>query len=301
MNGLAFRLHLAAHTVRSKFKRLPVTVALLTSDRFAGRPLREDQLLLFALARLGVGAEIVSWRSQRDWARYRAVVFRSTWGYYDRLDEFHAFLDTLEAAGVTVINSLDLIRGTLSKQDQYEALEKAGLPRVESRFFASLAALDAAVRQAPGPQVVKPVVSASAAHTYRADRLTATERAQLQGLLDQGNRLILQDFIPAVEEGEVSLVFTGGEFSHAVRRFNHVFSGGGHEAQPCQAGEELVALGRRVAALYPDAVYARVDTVRHQGRDLVLEVELVEPDLFFVLLPGVKLVGRFAQAIKAKL
>jgi glutathione synthase/RimK-type ligase-like ATP-grasp enzyme len=115
-------------------------------------------------------------------------------------------------------------------------------------------------------------------------------------LLARKHTLMLQPYLPEVEaDGEWSLLYFDGEFSHAVRKRPKAGDfrvqekhGGGHErAEP---GPELVAQGRTVLAALPGlgfdtCLYARVDGVVSGGRLLLMELEVLEPQLFLAGAP----------------
>jgi hypothetical protein len=64
-----------------------VRIALVTGASMA-KPDPESHLLVAALARRGIVAELVPWDSAQAWASYRLVVVRTPWDYFARLDEF---------------------------------------------------------------------------------------------------------------------------------------------------------------------------------------------------------------------
>ena len=62
-------------------------IALVTGASMA-KPDPESHLLVAALARRGIAAELVPWDSAQAWASYRLVVVRTPWDYFARLQEF---------------------------------------------------------------------------------------------------------------------------------------------------------------------------------------------------------------------
>ena len=125
--------------------------------------------------------------------------------------------------------------------------------------------------------------------------------------------LMLQPFLPGIRaHGEWSLVFIGGRFSHAVlkRPAEHDFrvqeahGGSSVAAVPdveiMSAAERAVRAAARCTQLTPDDIlYARVDGVMHDGRFLLMELEAVEPALFFELAPdaAARMASRIALAL----
>jgi len=97
--------------------------------------------------------------------------------------------------------------------------------------------------------------------------------------------MIVQPFVPAIlERGEWSLVFLGGQFSHAVRkrarpgefRVQSEFGGTVHDDVPRPA---LVTWAESVVAhVPPPCCFARVDACEWEGAPVLME--LVDPELF---------------------
>ena len=123
--------------------------------------------------------------------------------------------------------------------------------------------------------------------------------AHLLALVAAGDTIV-QPYAPGVESGEVSLFFFGGELSHAVRKVPkpgdyrvQALHGGSEEVH--EATEAELDVARLAMGLAPDTlVYARIDLIDVQGQPTLMELELVEPDLFLRMAPGA--VVRFAVA-----
>ncbi|MFD0527228.1 hypothetical protein ACFQ1I_08140 [Kitasatospora arboriphila] len=114
---------------------------------------------------------------------------------------------------------------------------------------------------------------------------------------------MVQPYLPAVDgEGETSLVFIGGAFSHAVRR-GPMLSGpeGRFADEPRRPDADQLAVAERVLAAVPERaelLYARVDLVRGpEGTPLLIELELTEPRLFLQYEAGAP--ARLAAAVRA--
>lgn len=151
--------------------------------------------------------------------------------------------------------------------------------------------------------VVKPVISASAADT---GRFTATS-ARVQQLVDRLHRqdrtVMIQPYQSRIEsEGETSLVYLGGTFSHAVRKQALLTEHGEREPVVGDQGRSFISAtnatpeqhAAAAAALAvvpggaPGLSYARVDLVPDEhGRPILLELELTEPALSLEHAPAV--------------
>ena len=259
-------------------------------DRFFGNILRDDELLADALRELDLSAVRVDWsRPDIDWSRFRRAVFRTTWDYFHRFDEFTAWLDRVEGE-TQLCNEPSIIRWNIDKHYLAD-LEAKGIAIVPCRFVerGSEAPLPALLAEAGWAEaIVKPCVSGGARHTYRVNRGNAAELEPIVRQLLATESLILQPFQDDIlRNGEDTLMVLNGRFTHAVRkmakagdfRVQDDHGGTVHDHEPTQAQIELAE--RAMAACDPAPVYGRVDMVRdNEGRMAVMEVELVEPELW---------------------
>jgi hypothetical protein len=113
----------------------------------------------------------------------------------------------------------------------------------------------------------------------------------------------VQPFIDSVQsEGEYSLFFFGGEYSHAILKkpkqgdFRSQEEHGA-DILSVEAPAALVESAVNVLGVVsPQPVYVRADFVRGKGeRFLLMELELIEPALYFRTDPGSA--RRFANAL----
>lgn len=262
------------------------TIAFATSRDEAG--LTADDRLAFApLEELGCAVAPWIWDEGPPPAGLDLVVVRSCWDYHRRPAEFLAWIDAL--AGRRVANPPAVLRWNLDKR-YLAALADAGATIPRTIFLApgqevELAALLAAHEL--DEVVIKPAVSLSAHETWRSDpRQARAHQPRVDALLrDRG--VLVQSFVPEVlTEGELSLVFLGGEYSHAVRKRPRpgdfrvqVDHGGTREA--CEAPAWVVGRARAcLAAAGEPLLYARVDGVVAGGEFVVMELELIDPVLF---------------------
>jgi hypothetical protein len=255
----------------------------------------EESKLPELLAARGVQAEPVLWDDAKvDWTGFDAIVIRSTWDYFERFDEFRTWLDRMEQLAVPMWNPPALVRWNFDKRYLRE-LEGRGIRIVPTVFCeanqpANLAEI---LQQRDWTRaVIKPAVSGGA---YRTHRLQASEAADHQAELDSilsSSCALVQPFFPEIAtEGEWSLLFFDGVFSHAILktpapseyRIQPQFGGSAVRVSP---EPWMLEQARAVLAALPIApVYARIDGLR-RGRELFLmEAELIEPYLFLGAAP----------------
>jgi glutathione synthase/RimK-type ligase-like ATP-grasp enzyme len=266
----------------------------------------DDVHLASALARLGVEPVSCIWTDPEvEWAGFDAVLIRTTWDYFQRYGEFLRWLEELP---VPTINARPLLRWNSDKRYLLE-LAGRGVDVVPGRVApaAQLPELLGAMRGQD--LVVKPTVSGGAWNTLRG---TAGDPDFERGLaaLPSTHDYLVQAFVPEIaRDGEWSLLFFDGEFSHAVlKRAStgefRVQSQFGGSVEPVEPGAAMLASARQaldaVAALgHADHAYARVDGVVVGGRFRLMELEMIEPALFLAQRP--EAAGRFARMLRRRL
>ena len=265
-------------------------VALVTCAALPGL-YEDDRRLLVALRAAGHTAEPVVWEDPyQDWHAPRLCLIRSAWDYAFRRDAFVSWARTV-AAATTLWNSARLVEWNTHKQYLCD-LTQRGVPVVPTQVLLAGSRTDlGTLMQENGWRdvVLKAAVAQSGRYAMRV-RLENVERGQahLDRLLPFEDMLV-QPYMPAVTRGgELSIVFIDGEFTHAVRKMPaphdfrvHVDHGGSVTSVRLDA-RELAAAQAAVAAVGEPTLYARVDLVddEHQ-QPLVMELEVVEPELFF--------------------
>src|ERR1043166_3496668 len=104
----------------------------------------DDRLLIPALDALGLSAAPAVWDAPDvRWDEFRAVMVRSCWDYHHRLEEFLAWVDRLERAGVPLWNPPAVLRWN-SHKGYLRDLEACGVPIVPTRWLARGQAVDLA-------------------------------------------------------------------------------------------------------------------------------------------------------------
>ncbi|WP_338501750.1 hypothetical protein V6R86_02405 [Sphingomonas kaistensis] len=249
------------------------------------------------------GAEVVGvpWTEFADPVGFDLVLPLVTWGYHLRHAEWLAFLGRAEAEDWPMANPPQLLRWNSDKAYLAE-LGRQGLANVPTLEVDHLneAALAAAHGVLGTDQlVIKPPVSAAAWGTYR---LGPGEPVPAEV---HGSRMLVQPWLGSVtQEGEYSLIFFGGRFSHCVAKRPKA---GDFRVQPDHGGTTiacalpngaLTVAEAALAAAPTPTTYARVDLIRgNDGGLQLMELELIEPALFLHCVP--EATGRFAAAVLA--
>lgn len=275
-------------------------VAYLTGRTYRGRRLPEGetppaeslsrQLIQDAGRERGIAFEHAYWDDPELPARgFDAAVIRSCWDYTSRPTEFVETIENCERAGLRVFNPSHIVRWNARKTYLRElgpaAIETIWVDRADEHAVAkAFDALDAA------EVVVKPQVGAGSMDTVRLKR-NAWSEADLRA--GPRGAAMIQPYLRNIEtEGERSLFWFGGKFSHAIRKVPNAGSWYANipgetrffaEAPPAEA---LAAAESARERLRGDALYVRIDLVLgDDGKWRVIEIEAIEPFLFLDYAP----------------
>jgi hypothetical protein len=281
-----------------------VDVALV-SCRELPEPDPDAALLYQALASAGLDTELLAWDDPGvDWSRARLTVVRSTWNYPRYREAFLAWAEQTASAS-ELWNPFPIVRWNTYKGYLLE-LERGGVPVVPTLLLpcGSTATLRGIREEHDWSVVViKPAVSASSFKTRRiGPEMSEAGEAHLRELLHERDVLV-QRYLPSVESyGERALVWVDGELTHAVRKSPR-FEGDDESVSTVSveiSTAEAALAQRALAAVRGPLLYARVDVAPGpDGQPLLMELELVEPSLFFSQCP--RALDRFVSAVRRRL
>lgn len=282
----------------------------------------DDRHLHRALHDLGVAFEQPVWDDPRaDWARYDAVLVRTTWDYQEKLPAFRRWAEHV-AATSRLWNPKPVLAWNTHKH-YLRQLGAAGVPLAPTTWLDRGSRVDVARLVANGgyrEAFLKPCVGSTARETLRFPA-TASGFAQAQAHVDRllpHEDLMLQPFLGQVlVRGEWSAIFVDGQITHCVRkipvagdyRVQDDFGARDEPYDPTQRERELAQRAMQVVQQEggpcPGAdgsplLYGRADFLWNDAGDCVLtELELVEPSLFFRHRPAAAMV--LARALLRRL
>lgn len=275
---------------------------------------RDDELLLEQLRDRGADAVRHPWDDPSvDWPSFDLVVGRSVWDYVLRHDEFLAWLDSV---GPRLENTAALMRWNSDKRYLAD-IRDDGVPVIETDYVGP----GDEVPEIAAEIVIKPTVSAGGRDTGRFGPRSAGEAvALIKRITSTGRTAMVQPFVASVEsDGETAVVMIAGEVSHVLHKRSLLEA---DEVAPVRTDDELgvaevmydpelvlagtaepdqLELAQRVIRAVRERfgstpLYARVDMLRGPGgAPILLELEAIEPNLYFDQAPGA--VGRLADAI----
>jgi len=280
-----------------------------SKDPYKHNVFYEDDLLNQAMQKLGLKVGRLAWDdSDFDWSTTKSILFRSTWDYFDDFTTFSIWLEKVSKL-TTLFNSKDLIYWNIDKH-YLQDLKRNGARIPETHFIEQHTNKTLkALHEELGWEntVLKPCVSGGARHTYKLNLENIEEHEAIFNELILEESMMLSPFQhDIVNTGERSLIMLNGICTHAVLKIAkpgdfRVQDDWGGTVHVCHPTPLEIEFAKTVVNACPEPpIYARVDIFTNNNGDLaVLEVELIEPELWFRNNP--EAANILADAIKHKL
>lgn len=234
---------------------------------------------------------------------YARVLPLLAWGYHRDHARWLRACASWERDGVMLSNPASVLAWNSDKR-YLASLAGRGVAIPPTLFTDELCAerVERAFAETGADELIaKPAVSGGAWKTQRVRRGDAIEEMS-------GIAMLVQPYLPTIEsEGETSLLYFGGRLSHAVNkrpvagdfRIQEEFGGQYTLLASPPAGAVALA-GQVLAAVGEPLLYARIDVVPDaDGRWLLMEAELIEPDFYLGVDPSQG--AGFARALRESL
>ena len=253
--------------------------------------LTEDKILKESLEKKGLKVCKKNWNTKDfDWAKTKYAIFRSTWDYFDRFNEFFKWLDRTKEK-TKFINSSDIILWNIDKH-YLNDLQKQGINIAPTIFIEKgnkLKIGDLFKETKWEEAVIKPAISGAARHTYRLNKNNYNKYNDILNELILEESFLFQEFLNNITtDGEISMMIIGGKYTHAVKkRAKHgdfrVQDDHGGTVETYNASKHEILFAEKCIKLCPNkVVYARVDVIYDNNNKISLsELELIEPELWF--------------------
>lgn len=266
-------------------------IALITCVELP-EPDRDMAPLEAALRAAGLSCAVVGWDDPSvDWSRFRLALLRATWNYPLMRDAFLDWAARVDAV-TRLWNPLALVRWSSHKRYLLE-LGARGIPIAPTVLVprgSGLTLGEILDARDWDEVVVKPAVSAGSYRTMRTSRTSLRQGEEHLRDLVAERDVLVQQYLPSVEgHGERALVWIDGALTHAVRKSPR-FEGDREQVSPMAmsiAPAEAALAQRVLATIETPMLYGRIDVAPGpDGRPVVMELELVEPSLFFPQSPA---------------
>jgi hypothetical protein len=289
----------------------PPRIAVVTGQQVAD-PTRGDRALIATLRDRGWSAEPTAWSDGAvDWSAFDAVLVRSCWRYHARPGSFLDWVATVETADAALLTPADGIRWN-THESYLRELEREGVPILRTTWVERSREVDLRTLLARNDwarAVVRPAVRTSSDDAWRTSLVEAPAHQRRFDAFLADSGALVQAFPPGRADGERSLVFFGGAFSHATRRSSTADDANTrpHDAttvpydppgEIVERAAEALETACGVVGIRPMALpQARVAGIERDGAFLLTDLHLVEPTLHLDAASGA--LDTFADAIES--
>lgn len=269
----------------------------------------EAEILINALKKRDIEGELVCWDDSKvDWDKPALVVIKSASDYSWKLDSFLDWAGRVSEK-TRLWNPLQVLEWN-SDKNYLMQLQKAGIPMPPTILIdkgTRFDLRDLLKDRDWGEIVVKPTISVGSLGLRRFKRGDPEAEKQCALITQKGftdsvlgtsftfppSDALVQPFVPEIfSAGEASHIFFGGELSHSViKKVKYgdfrAHPGFGATVNLYVASGCEVKCAEDALSLAPSMPeYARVDMIPGADGPLLLEMELIEPWLFFPLIEG---------------
>jgi len=253
-----------------------------------------DKLLVKLLESFGHKLFPAPWDNPKiDWREFDVLILRSCWNYHLHIDGFLSWLNDIRQLGLKLWNPYQIVRWNIDKKYLFN-LEKKGIEIIPTKLMkknSSLSLKEIFSQTNWQEIVVKPTVGGMAEGIFWVAKDHALRKQKEFSALLKHNNCLIQPLIPEIYGGEISMIFFGKEFSHAVikrprhREFRVNYRFGG-TFKKIDLSADVIDQGQKIIdSIKGKLLYARVDGIIRYGKFLLMELELVEPHLFLDLYP----------------
>ncbi len=242
-----------------------------------------------------IETEVIFWEeinveNAHQLAAFDLIVIRTCWNYYKKIPAFMKFLDLLEQSEARVYNPVKLIKWNIDKKSLLE-LQSEGFEIIPTLFVfdGEEGTFEQAVAKGWNQIVLKPMISAGSYDTFVIDANDSQRFLELKNQYFINRPYMLQEFIPEVLAGEVSTLYFANGYGYSVTKvpkagdYRVQFQYGGvYHLQ--EVNPEIEDISTKLSEkLNHSTLYRRLDGIWRNGRFLIMELELIEPDLYLNL------------------
>ncbi|MET0760634.1 MAG: hypothetical protein ABWZ56_09455 [Flavobacterium sp.] len=271
-----------------------MTLALLTCEKLPELT-PADQLLIPELAKHNITAKAVIWDDKRiNWNDFDYLVFRSTWDYFEKESEFNLWLDQVEKLGIKTLNPIEVIKKNKHKFYLRE-MQQNGIQIIPTVFINKTLSLNLSelIPFHWKKAVIKPAFSGGSYQTAVFDVSDIEKINQEYKIIASEKELLVQEFMSEIQTlGETSFIFFNKKFSHCVNKKPiegdfRVQSQFGGKYTLIELSLELIEKAQKIVNTFNnELLYARVDGIVIENELHLMEIECIEPDLYFDLSEG---------------
>jgi len=275
-------------------------IYIASSDKYIGK-IQEDIYMRDAYRNAGLFSEIVTLKDIANISESSdVVILKSIWGYHICYKEFIEEVSHLKKRGVKLVNDYNVIFWNINKCKYLNEINHMNVvPTVSLQLKGvdTVAEISDVISEISrkfnaDTLVIKPCISESGYLTFRYDTSKNDETVIVALKNNKQLNFMAQPYRPAVSEGEISVITINGVSLYGIKRFSGIFN---DKLNPTYIKLANVpgVIQREIATLKnfflkkfgASPNICRVDFLKADTGYEILEVELIDPDLFFRFIP----------------
>jgi len=228
------------------------------------------------------------------------VFLKSIWGYHKDYKKFLEHISLLKKKMVILINDYEYIHWNIDKSKYFSEIDFLKIIPTSKLDFNSVKSINDIEKivqliikdDLNTKFVIKPTIGASGYLTYIYDKKVVANN-RINNILDHKDlSFIIQPFRPQISEGEISIVLINGKIQYGMKRFPGIFT---KKKEPKyidvqKISEQLTAQTELLFDFFITKFkflpkICRIDFVKNRLDYEIMEIELIDPDLFFRHIP----------------
>jgi len=264
-------------------------VGFITCQEYANLAI-DEQHLIVPFKAAGIEVIPVIWDEPNNYETFDLLLFRSAWDYHEKTMAFENWLEQLKTIKTPIYNPIEIIEENYNKY-YLKKLQDKGFPIIPTLFFENVQTINLAhilKTQQWEKGVIKPVVSMSAYHTYSFDQYNCQALQKHLSNYYSDTQVMVQQFAKEITtEGEWSLVFFDKEYCMSALKkpkkgdFRVQSELGGTITYP-EPPLPIIEQAKAILDDYKEEIlYARMDGIIRDGHFILMEAELIDPELYF--------------------
>ena len=272
-------------------------VAIVSCDKWKNKSL-EDLYLKHSLNKQNCKVDIISWEDKTiDYSKYDLIIIRSIWGFQENKTKFENWLNMLETQKIKVLNPINVIKNNYDKEIQFNILNKYNIETIKTFFLPINKNIKSRILDLKANNdlennliVLKPTISEGSKDVY----LVGDNRYEFNNIIDinevynkyknNKSKLMVQPFMKEIFDGEYSICCINNKITHGIIKYKNAFTKTNmiKYIPADKIDHKIIEIVNNILNIkeYKDNLFLRIDFVKQKKKFLVMEVELLDPNLF---------------------
>lgn len=272
-------------------------VAIVSCDKWKNKSL-DDLYLKHSLNKQNCKVDIISWEDKTiDYSKYDLIIIRSIWGFQENKTKFENWLNMLETQKIKVLNPINVIKNNYDKEIQFDILNKYNIETIKTFFLPINKNIKSRILDLKTNNdlennliVLKPTISEGSKDVY----LVGNNRYEFNNIIDinevynkyknNKSKLMVQPFMKEIFDGEYSICCINNKITHGIIKYKNAFTKTNmiKYIPADKIDHKIIEIVNNILNIkeYKDNLFLRIDFIKQKKKFLVMEVELLDPNLF---------------------